>query len=445
LTAAEGDAVVAWAREFWVDGQRHAMALYLSGVLANAGINRTQGVRIVERCAEHDSDPGAKVHAAQCTYDSFADGVAVAGWQGLHDELGLSREQTAGLDQILAVFKQRTTARERPPTEDYLEGIISAADLDTLTFDPVKWVVPNLIPEGATLLVGGQKLGKSLLTMQIGLAVAYGGKLFSEIDIEQGEVLLLALEDSPRRLQDRLRKMNYGEPSPRGLYLQTRWPRFDEGGLDLIAEWAAKHEQARLIVIDILVRMRTPRAKGADLYALDYQMMADVKRYADDMRVPILVVHHNNRSKPDDPFDTINGSNGLAGAADTPIIMQRKGPGEVNLYVRGRDVEETDYALRRDPVTLLWGMIREDQPVPKLDQGRIDILNLLKRGAMAPKTIAEALGREPSAVRVTLHRMYQDGQVGGTRGMYHLPDGDANPAPDRSDDGQVIFPWGQGA
>ena len=107
LTEAEGNAIIGWARGFWTDGRRNYMALHLSGTLANAGVAREQGVRIIEQCATGDNDPGAKVNTAHHTYDQYEAGQPVSGWQGLREVVGLTSEEIAPLDQILAVYKQR--------------------------------------------------------------------------------------------------------------------------------------------------------------------------------------------------------------------------------------------------------------------------------------------------------------------------------------------------
>jgi hypothetical protein len=45
--------------------------------------------------------------------------------------------------------------------------IFTAAALQTMTFPPLKFVLPNIVPEGATLLVSRPKLGKSWLVLDL--------------------------------------------------------------------------------------------------------------------------------------------------------------------------------------------------------------------------------------------------------------------------------------
>lgn len=47
-----------------------------------------------------------------------------------------------------------------------LSAFITAAELQQMNFPPVRWVVPEIIPEGLTLLAGKPKLGKSWLVLE---------------------------------------------------------------------------------------------------------------------------------------------------------------------------------------------------------------------------------------------------------------------------------------
>lgn len=93
----------------------------------------------------------------------------------------------------------------------------SAADLQQQTFPPPRWAVPDLLAEGVNVLAGAPKLGKSWLALGLGIAVASGGRALGSIDVVQGDVLYLALEDTPRRLFDRMGKLCGATPWPSGL------------------------------------------------------------------------------------------------------------------------------------------------------------------------------------------------------------------------------------
>src|SRR5215218_1452231 len=95
----------------------------------------------------------------------------------------------------------------------------TAADLMALELPEVRWAVPGIVPEGVTLLAGKPKLGKSWLTLDLGVAISTGRVALGTKRVEQGECLYLALEDNRRRLQTRLHKLLSGAAGPKRLHL----------------------------------------------------------------------------------------------------------------------------------------------------------------------------------------------------------------------------------
>src|SRR5271165_2416969 len=127
----------------------------------------------------------------------------------------------------------------------------SAAALQTMTFPPLKFILPDLLPEGATLLVSRPKFGKSWLVLDIAIATAAGRFTLGELKPSPGDVLYLALEDGPRRLQRRITKLlpTFSITWPQGLEIATEWPRADQGGLAAIEQWLTKPNKSRRLVI----------------------------------------------------------------------------------------------------------------------------------------------------------------------------------------------------
>src|SRR5262245_18054853 len=73
------------------------------------------------------------------------------------------RRNGKGGRQPPPVRRDERTADQKP---------LSAETLMTLTFSPIKYVVPGIIVEGLTLLAGKPKLGKSWLLLHMAIAVA---------------------------------------------------------------------------------------------------------------------------------------------------------------------------------------------------------------------------------------------------------------------------------
>jgi hypothetical protein len=291
---------------------------------------------------------------------------------------------------------------------------ITAADLMAMTFEPTRWVVPGVLPEGLSLLAGKPKKGKSWMALGMCEAVAVGGVAFGTRRVEQGDTLYLALEDNTKRLQKRLRKVLDGRAAPEKMHLHTAWPRLDEGGAEQLDEWLTEHPDTRLVVIDTLAKIRKP-AGGANIYAEDYAALELLLPLAAKHGVAIVVVHHLRKMAAADPMDEISSSTGLTAGVDGFLILRRapgsKGP---TLYVDGRDIEEpTEYALRWNMNTATW-TIEGDAEAVHLSRERGDILLTLNRSPepMTPKEVADVTpGGTHSSVKKLMWTMLGDGQL----------------------------------
>jgi len=240
-------------------------------------------------------------------------------------------------------------------TKGRAAGVYFTADvlLDTY-FPPIKWAVHGLISEGLVVFAGPQKVGKSSLILGVCAAVADGGKALGRVDVEAGDVLYAALEDSPRRLKHRLGQVLNGRPAPARLTIVTALPSMPQA-TELVSEWLDEHPDARLVVIDVLAKVRPMSAPGVDRYEADYKILSELKRLADHHRVAVVVVTHTRKLGAEDVFDTVSGSVGLTAAADSTIVLRRaRNETAGSLSITGRDVPESEYAVQFDGDRSTW-------------------------------------------------------------------------------------------
>jgi AAA domain len=252
----------------------------------------------------------------------------------------------------------------------WLNKTFTADALQKMTFQPLTYLLPGLVPEGLCLLVSRPKLGKSWLALDIAIATAAGRLVLGELKPASGDVLYLALEDGRRRLRRRLDKLLPTGEWPKGLTMTNEWSRSDQGGLTDIEGWIKKAlndgKCPRLVIIDTLAQFRR-LVKGKDVYLEDYAAISGLQKLASKYNVTIIVVHHDRKGEAEDVFDTVSGSLGLTGAADTIAIMKRQS-GAVTLHVRGRDVEEAEKALQFDKAACRWTIIGEASEVRRSDE-----------------------------------------------------------------------------
>jgi hypothetical protein len=295
-----------------------------------------------------------------------------------------------------------------------------------MTFEPVRYVVPQYIPEGVTLLIGRPKIGKSWLALDLAVACSSYLTVLGSLKPAEGAVLYLALEDSRRRLQSRLDKLlsPFGDAWSERLSIVEAggWRRADQGGLEDIDDWAATATKPVLVVIDTLARFRKPIDAKQQVYAADTEAIAGLQKIAIKHGLAIVLVHHDRKAEADDPFDTVSGSLGLTGAADTILILKRQ-TGGVTLYARGRDIEERETALRFDKTTCRWSILGEASVVHRSAERSQVIAALTEAGGpLLVGAIMAETGLKRNAVDLLLGRMVKDGEIVRVgRGRYGVP------------------------
>jgi AAA domain len=308
----------------------------------------------------------------------------------------------------------------------------TAAELVAEEFPEPRWAVPGIVPEGCILLAGPPKVGKSWLTLGLGLSVASGGKALGKVDVPAGPVLYLALEDTPRRLKDRLVKMLAGDPAPAAMTLATTCPPLPEGGAKRIGLWLDSHPDTRLVVVDVFTRMRGSRPAGATLYEADYAAVAQMKAVADAYGVAMVLVAHVRKADvhvrsadAEDFLETVSGTNGLAAAADAVAVLRRvRGKADGMLQITGRDVEEAAYALRFAPDLGAWQLLEGPADEHILADTRAAILAAVRKSpGIRPRQVANAAHLEYELVKKTVQRMADAGQLDTDgNGHYFVPD-----------------------
>lgn len=305
---------------------------------------------------------------------------------------------------------------------DPLAAAWTADRLMAATFPEPRWAVPGLLPEGVSLLAGPPKVGKSWLSLGLGLGIAAGWTVLGEITVQAGPVLYLALEDTPRRLQRRMRQLLVDQLAPAGLTLLTSCPTLPDGGDAVIARWLTRHPDARMVVLDVFARMRGPAPIGLSAYDADYAAVTRAKTIADQFGVAVVLVHHVRKAEAGDFLAEVSGTNGLAGAADTILVLKRgRGQADAILHITGRDVDETERAMTFDPDTGTWTLLAGEPIDHTLHDTRAAILAHVRvHPGVRPKDVAEATGVSHDLARRTCARMADDGQLTKTStGQYY--------------------------
>lgn len=306
----------------------------------------------------------------------------------------------------------------------------TAAELLDHEFPPIPWIVPTLITSGLTMLIGAPKLGKSWLALAIGYAVSVGGAVLSKIRVPEHDVLYLALEDTPRRLQSRLEKI--GATRSGRFHIATEWKPGAEG-IEWLHRWMEKRPDTKLVIIDTWGRWASVR-DGNDYGEVTTQAAA-LKAVADQYDIAIIAVHHSRKAEVADFMDASLGSVGLPAAADTTMVLRRgRGNRDATLAITGRDVEEAEYVLQFDSTTGTWGLQGTKDEVQETD-ARQEIYDLLSESdGMTPKQVSEALSKNHNTTKQLLWKMAQDGTLVSMSGLYRITVNPVNRKPEPTPD-----------
>jgi AAA domain len=306
-------------------------------------------------------------------------------------------------------------ADKAPTAKDWRTRVFDAAGLHSQTFAEVKYVIPNLIPEGVSILAGRPKIGKSWMALDLALTRALKPPSFCLGNLEplHGDVLYCALEDNPRRLQRRIARIlsSRDVPWPERLHLANEWRRLGGGGVNDLREWAESVPNPVLIILDTLAGVRPERRGLESVYDGDYRALAEIHTWANKIGIAVVVLHHTRKMEADDPLDSISGSLGLAGCADTSLVLNRTSQG-TTLYLRGRDVEEAEHAVSFDPLTCRWTIMGDAAEIHR-SESRGAVLAVLEDATetMSPAEIASAACLPKNNVDQQLYRMGKTGEV----------------------------------
>jgi hypothetical protein len=356
------------------------------------------------------SDCGNQAELIQSLYDAHATGGTAAA-RGVFEEL-------ARQDSALASF--RSGDRNLLAT---LERF-SAAQLQAMELPEPTFVVEGVVPEGTTLLAAAPKVGKTLLALNISLALATGGRAMGKVKVDTSRVLFLALEGSKRGLKRRIETMLGGEAAPHLLDFYRTWPSMDDGCLAMLRLYLKNHPDTGLVVIDTLKRVRGRGNARRNAYDEDYEALQPISALMEEMGRSAIVIHHTNKRDSADVMDQVSGSTGLTGAVDNVLIMQKeRGQVDATLTVIPREEEEAEYALTFDPQLMTWVLAGNAEDFAKTRE-RQRILDVLKAcdEPLGPQDIAAASGQKYGNVRYLLSQMLKDGEVAKEgRGAYRLP------------------------
>ena len=240
--------------------------------------------------------------------------------------------------------------------------VIDGETLMDKRLPPTKFCVDTLLPQGLCILGGSPKVGKSWLVLDLCVHVAQGTPLWG-LDVTRGEVLYLCLEDSERRIQERLNTITDNVPD--GMYFATGCTSIESGVCDWLRDFKRQYPAITLIAIDTFQLIRTPTPEVS--YGGDYAELRILKELADELGICLLLVHHLRKMNDRDPVNKLSGSTGISGAVDAIFVLDKNERIErfATFYASGRDIRDRKIQLEHDTDTCVWTLIADSLTMPE--------------------------------------------------------------------------------
>ena len=266
----------------------------------------------------------------------------------------------------------------------------------TLKIQEIRFIIDALVPSGTlTLLVGRDKSGKTLLSLDMVHAVRTGEPFLDYFAAVQGEVIALLMDDPPGLVRERIID-NLGL-SDDGLWIATHLDVDTDNPqrlLDALAEEAMTRKPA-LIVVDALYVLLQGAKQLHDAGEMR-PLMRQLDRIAEESGAAVLLIHHPRKSDQE-----AAGSFVIRASAKSILQLSKpkaeeatEGPEDVGrrqLKVEGKFLAEATYALDfQGPGR--WRLLGEAARVRGLDFGT----RLLAAINLSPGLTSEELATEVS-------------------------------------------------
>jgi hypothetical protein len=321
------------------------------------------------------------------------------------------------------------------------------------------WLVEPILPRAMLALLSGRdKMGKTLLALEIARAVLRGEPLFGRFPSTPGLVCAYLLDDPEGLTVDRLNRLTIRNDPRLKVSRRAVADLSDPLAFLRDVEREAADQRPALVVVDALYLFVPPSREAANDQARMGPVMEALDRIAEHTAAAVLVIAHDNKSGQD-----VAGSHIIRARAKTILRLVLPSGAEEDpdegpmtprrvLRVESKLVPASAWALEVRGVGdwLLVGTAREGRAAVMRDQ----VLAYLADGRQGTAAqIADALHLRREAVEEALRALVDEGLVtfhrektgakGRPRTLYFRPEGNFRPeASDRNSPPQTDVPQG---
>jgi predicted transcriptional regulator len=302
-----------------------------------------------------------------------------------------------------------------------------SSDLAKNILPETEWLIKGILPaSGVAILAGPPKVKKSWFALAMCIAAGTGGRVLGSIPVKQTRTLYISLEDGNRRITNRQKML-----SPEGtdfLDYAFEWSYGTAG----LRQYLAENKDTKFVVIDTLQLFS--HIRDTNDYAQTTMAVHAIREIAKEFNVSILLVHHSKKGLSTNGYpagmDDMLGSQGLAGAVDTILVMKKTQENCCDFYVNSKDLDEGDinYSLKWDVDTTQWILQGKKDAVQlgETQQKIMDYMSESESGGVTLSDIHKGVTDEydyrgsASSIHTVLKRMVESGTLNRSGKLYSL-------------------------
>jgi hypothetical protein len=305
--------------------------------------------------------------------------------------------------------QKRTPKPASPPPREVLD----MSQIEQLELTQPKEVIEELITTpGLWLVIGAQKAGKTILSVQAALDYHAGSAFLGHYRMLESRSAFVIEQDDPAGITSvqKILKAYRGLRHPKKFHAPKK-PDFilGEGFIEWL-ENEIRHRDVGLVVLDSYTAMRARRQHGGDIVKEESDDFTLLNALAKRAGCLILVLHHPSKTSAALDWDQQSaGTFAIGAAVDGLLRISRFRDLAINaperlLQVRGRHIAGEEMVLRFVKDTLSYELVMHGSASALYPE--IQILERNFRGRMfAPKDVVNETGMSRSMVHRILDRL----------------------------------------
>ena len=288
-----------------------------------------------------------------------------SGYTSLANHLGVDPKEIKNLFKYIGSVPSSDDYEKTKSIIDFNSVSLDMPTLMTTELPPMQWAVSGILPEGFVCMAGRPKAMKSWTALKLCYAIQNGTEFLGHLTM-QGDAIYFGLEDSKRRIQDRVKKLGFSKLNHPQMVLGGDVPYLTFGFEECLENWIKSKKNPRLVVIDTLARIKPRQSKSGTAYDQDNLLLNGIQKLAVQNNLTILFITHLSKSAQDYSFDKIQGSVGVQGMTDAMWMLDRGDSinSKASLKGRGRDILDFEYALNWDNESMSYSF-----------EGNLDTIN----------------------------------------------------------------------